>query len=93
MDVDDEYDHDDVEIADDRSPPSTSNPDPDPNSDPDPDPNPNPNLSLSLTLTLTLTLTRRSKQTDAKRAKGEHADKKRAERNQSLTAQKAEGRL
>ena len=53
MDVDDEYDHDDVEIADDR----------------------------------------RSKQSEAKRAKGEHADQKRAERNQSLTAQKAEDRF
>ena len=49
MDVDDEYDHDDVEIADDRH----------------------------------------SKQSDAKRAKHEQAQQKRAERNQSLTAQKA----
>ena len=53
MNVDDEYDHDDVEIADDR----------------------------------------RSRQSDAKRAKGELAQQKRAERNQSLTAQKAEDRF
>jgi diadenosine tetraphosphate (Ap4A) HIT family hydrolase len=53
MSVDDEYDHDDVEIADDR----------------------------------------RSRQSDAKLAKGELAQQKRAERNQSLTAQKAEDRF
>ena len=53
MDVDAEYDHDDVEIADDR----------------------------------------RSKQSDAKRAKGEQAQQKAWERNQSLTAQRAEDRF
>ena len=53
MSVDDKYDHDDVEIADDR----------------------------------------RSRQSDAKLAKGELAQQKRAECNQSLTAQKAEDRF